>query len=184
MKNTPSITIPDTPAVLSFVQTNPSSGEGNGVLSVICNPNNDTTMRTKGITIGGNGITKTINVTQKAKSAPNLYFVGATCSLNGNPSFNIDTDPPMNSIIVYNLPTIPNLTLMPLPFPRGINDNFEITWNFSESDMMVYPDDTINFTEVTILGKSIITKGIVQHNKTYSCRIKYQQKEFKILMPN
>lgn len=185
MKNTPSITIPDTPAVLSFVQTNPSSGEGNGVLNVICNPNNNTTIRTKEITIGGNGITKTINVTQKAKSVPDLYFVGAICSLNGNPSFYIETDPPINSVVVYSSSSVthPIITLIPFSFPHG-NDNFEITWNFSESGMTVYPDDTINFTEVTILGKSIITKGIFQSGKTHSCTIKYQQKEFKILIPN
>ena len=49
---------------------------------------------------------------------------------------------------------------------------------------MVYPDDTINFTEVTIVGKSVITKGVFQSGKTYSCTIKYQQKEFKIEVSN
>lgn len=186
MKNTPSITIPSTPTPTSFVHINPSSGEGNGVLSVTCYPTDSTIMRTKRITIAGNGITKTINVTQNAKSAPNLYFVGATCSLNGNTSFHIDTEPSMNSVVVYNSSSVatPIITLRALPFPHDNNDDFEITWNFNESGMMVYPDDTINFTEVTILGKSVITKGISRPGRICNCTIEYQQKYFKIEVLN
>ncbi|MDD4190891.1 MAG: BACON domain-containing carbohydrate-binding protein, partial [Mangrovibacterium sp.] len=67
----------------SWITTSPSSGTGNGAVSITCTANSGTSSRSGTVTFTGGGITQTVTVTQEAARSLSVSPAGLTFTAGG-----------------------------------------------------------------------------------------------------